>query len=594
MIRTLLLFLLAVPLLAQNAFYLDLAGDWRTRVGDDPAWADPAFDDAGWEKLRLPAAAGSFSGEFRWLRRTFELPVGAKTEDLVVTIGGHRRRYEVFVNGVRVGSADSNYPRATLFSLAPGAVRPGARNVIALRAIKTPPAFAALGTMANAGPWLLTSRINAPLGAPAADRLERLTLATPVIAAALLYFVYATLLILLWFGDRKQWTLLGIGLFLMNEVALRFGEYKAVFSDSSGTTFLGLGLAALLFAVFHQFGKRGPGVHALAAVPLYFAVTQIRHEDSRDFQVLFLYGIVALESWWLIRGWAAYRGKRMTLITLMAITLLWTTRVPSSLQLPQPAIEVWGYFVRSFDSAVVVLTLALIVLLVRRLLDDRREKQRLVGEFEAARAVQQLLLPATSVASATFSLAAVYEPAQEVGGDFHWTRLDPDGSLVVVVGDVSGKGLKAAMLVSVAIGFLRNEKSASPAAILGALNGGVVGQTGGGFVTCCCARFTMDGTTVLANAGHPSPYRSGSEVQLDAGLPLGITAGVEYAETIIRGDQLTFVSDGVIEAANARGELFGFERTQSVSEGSAREIAEAARAWGQNDDITVVTVGRAA
>jgi phosphoserine phosphatase RsbU/P len=152
--------------------------------------------------------------------------------------------------------------------------------------------------------------------------------------------------------------------------------------------------------------------------------------------------------------------------------------------------------------------------------------------------------------------------------------------------------LKAAMLVSVAIGILRNEKSASPAAVLGALNEGLAGQTGGGFVTCCCARFDPDGTVTIANAGHLAPYCEGQEVAVEAGLPLGITAEAAYEESVSEGDRFTFVSDGVVEAANRRGELFGFERTREMSGRSAQEIANSAKAWGQNDDITVITIRR--
>ena len=86
-------------------------------------------------------------------------------------------------------------------------------------------------------------------------------------------------------------------------------------------------------------------------------------------------------------------------------------------------------------------------------------------------------------ATGQYITCAVYEPAQEVGGDFYWTRVEPDGSLLVAVGDVSGKGLKAAMLVSAAVGALRNERSSEPGAVLAALNGSLEGHTGGGFVT---------------------------------------------------------------------------------------------------------------
>ena len=84
---------------------------------------------------------------------------------------------------------------------------------------------------------------------------------------------------------------------------------------------------------------------------------------------------------------------------------------------------------------------------------------------------------------------------------------------------------------------------------------------------------------------------------LSAGLPLGIVAHAEFDESSFAlgaGQQLTMVSDGVVEAENAQRELFGFDRTREISTKSAQEIAEAARAWGQNDDITVVTVRRKA
>ena len=244
-----------------------------------------------------------------------------------------------------------------------------------------------------------------------------------------------------------------------------------------------------------------------------------------------------------------------------------------------------------------VVSLAVMWLLLRRIAGDRQERQRLSAELEAARAVQQLLLPEAAAFTGAFALDAVYEPAQEVGGDFYWSRSDPDGSLLVAVGDVSGKGLKAAMLVSVAVGALRNERSAAPGAVLAALNASLVGHTGGGFVSCGCARFDPDGQVTFANAGHLAPFVNGAEVTVESGLPLGVVAGVEYPETqlgMAPRDQVTLLSDGVVEAENAQRELFGFERTRQISGQSAGEIAAVAKAWGQNDDITVVTVRRMA
>jgi serine phosphatase RsbU (regulator of sigma subunit) len=108
-------------------------------------------------------------------------------------------------------------------------------------------------------------------------------------------------------------------------------------------------------------------------------------------------------------------------------------------------------------------------------------------------------------------------------------------------------------------------------------------------------RVARSGRVVVANAGHPSPYRNGAEVAVDAGLPLGIAKDVTYAETeftLEAGETLTFISDGVLEARSARGELFGFDRTCGISRESAEKIAATAQQFGQEDDITVLTVER--
>jgi phosphoserine phosphatase RsbU/P len=121
-----------------------------------------------------------------------------------------------------------------------------------------------------------------------------------------------------------------------------------------------------------------------------------------------------------------------------------------------------------------------------------------------------------------FRIESVYAPATQVGGDFFRIVPEGDGGVLVVVGDVSGKGLRAAMTVSALIGTLRTIPLVSPGWILNALNSGLAGNLHGGFVTCCAARITHDGRVTIANAGHLSPYRNGFEVEVGAGLPLGI------------------------------------------------------------------------
>jgi serine phosphatase RsbU (regulator of sigma subunit) len=207
--------------------------------------------------------------------------------------------------------------------------------------------------------------------------------------------------------------------------------------------------------------------------------------------------------------------------------------------------------------------------------------------------MQDQLLGAGAVDAPGYAIEAVYRPAQEVGGDFYRTVPLKDGSLQVIVGDVSGKGLDAAMLVAVVLGGLANETERNPASLLEYLNQAVLGRTGGGFVTACCARFYPDGRVVIANAGHISPYLDGREVQLENGFPLGVTAQAAYSETEIQAARtVTFLSDGVVEARNTKGELLGFERMATLTAKPAPDIADAAQRWGQEDDITVVTVKR--
>jgi serine phosphatase RsbU (regulator of sigma subunit) len=157
---------------------------------------------------------------------------------------------------------------------------------------------------------------------------------------------------------------------------------------------------------------------------------------------------------------------------------------------------------------------------------------------------------------------------------------------------------------STLVGALRNELSHDPGTVLNHLNRVLLGAVPAPgavpeldaapcFATCLCARVYPDGVLTVANAGHLSPYRDGREMPLPPGLPLGVIAESEYEQTTFqlnRGDRLVFLSDGVVEATNAEGELFGFERTQQVSHESARYIAAAAKHFGQTDDITVVSL----
>jgi hypothetical protein len=226
-----------------------------------------------------------------------------------------------------------------------------------------------------------------------------------------------------------------------------------------------------------------------------------------------------------------------------------------------------------------------------------RQQTLLEGEFAAAREVQQVILPERVDAVPGFKVESIYQPAQQVGGDFFQVLPAGEGGLLVVVGDVAGKGLPAAMLVSVLVGAVRGVAAYTkdPAELLASLNERLVGRTQGSFSTALVARIDADGGVTIANAGHLSPYLDGKEVELYAALPLGVVNNAAYQVThfhLPRGSRLTFYSDGVIEAQNEKGELFGFERGRAISTQSAAAIVEAAREFGQEDDITVVTIER--
>jgi serine phosphatase RsbU (regulator of sigma subunit) len=234
------------------------------------------------------------------------------------------------------------------------------------------------------------------------------------------------------------------------------------------------------------------------------------------------------------------------------------------------------------------------VFLIRRFSQARQQEEKIAQEREAGRQIQLILLPDQLDQSRYFTVECAYCPAEQVGGDFFQQIADDDGGMTLVIGDVSGKGLMAATMVSLLVGAIRAEAShgANPATLLSSLNERMMGRSRGGFTTCLAARFSSSGLMTVANAGHLPPYLNGNEMDLPGALPLGILEGAEYETTTMQltaGDLITFMTDGVPEAQTRTGELFGFERTREVSTEPADRIAEAACSFGQSDDVTVVT-----
>ena len=239
--------------------------------------------------------------------------------------------------------------------------------------------------------------------------------------------------------------------------------------------------------------------------------------------------------------------------------------------------------------------LTIVLIIFGRFLRIHHVQERASSELAAARSVQELMIPQEKVKTPGFEVESVYNPAAEVGGDFFHIENTPDGGMLIVIGDVAGKGLKAAMNVSMLVGALRGVDVHSPAKVLQSLNRAMVGSDS--FTTCQAAWFGPNGELVMANAGHLPPYLNSQEIAIPGGLPVGVLADVAYDEIRLflhPGDRVLFLSDGVVEARQPSGELFGFDRVHNLSNQSAFYIADAAKEFGQEDDITVLTVRRLA
>ncbi|HEX6710023.1 MAG TPA: SpoIIE family protein phosphatase [Rubrobacter sp.] len=256
--------------------------------------------------------------------------------------------------------------------------------------------------------------------------------------------------------------------------------------------------------------------------------------------------------------------------------------------------------------------------LVRQQQQQAQERERIEQELRVARLIQQTLLPKGVPDLPGYQLAAYYQPAREVGGDFYdFLELD-DGRLGLVVGDVTDKGVPAALVMATTRTMLRAsaQRLDSPGEVLKRVNDVIVTDIPPNmFITCLYAILDpATGRLHYANAGHDLPYRrrstggaGGAEELRATGMPLGLLPGMGYEEKEIvleRGESVLFYSDGLVEAHDPQREMFGFPRLQGLV-GAHRSggqemvnflLSELARftgeGWEQEDDITLVTLER--
>ena len=589
---------------------------WVEHEGDNLNWAQPEFGDSGWAQVDLDDMGAATVG-WRWYRKRVEL--GADHAHVHLLIEGGEGAYELYVNGVLQDGArlhsdfDVKRPTEQVFPLNDSA----SEYELALRT-RTPANYAAFQL-----PLFLT----VTLGNPTAIDYERQALESqrlyavlPSMAVNLALCLAAFGAFALFFHQRTHREYLYLGLYLLLS-GLSDGlvtcEQAGVLSTSAGflfgdpLTFL-FSIAQIEFTFAFAGRRVGRGwrtYEVLLLCPLVLvALAWGGHFPYSTYEIVeaCITLPVALALPALLFAWWR-RGNRE------AALLIFPSMLPAGTGILADVGSIsiytgWGRFdflanpillgpvsLYPMDLGTLLFLLAIAVVMFFRFTRVSREQARTAAELEAAREIQQRLVPAVLPPVAGWRVEAAYIPAQEVGGDFYQVLEMEGGWTLLAVGDVSGKGLKAAMTGALAIGALRTlaGEGLQPAELLERLNRQMAQAQDGGFVTCVAARISPEGELKMANAGHLAPYWNGKELACEAGLPLGIDGGAVYQETAVRvgaGDRVTFLSDGVVEARNASGELLGFERTSELSMSSAAEIAAAAQRFGQEDDITVLTL----
>jgi hypothetical protein len=605
----------------------DIVTGWRVHDGDDPAWANPTFDDSAWETVRLDDLGASKTGWTlnpskagnRWFR--LRLKLHENHPDLALLIDGGEGAYALYLNGVEAPGPGlgSNFSvkRPTERTIPLNV--PGTDLEIALRT-STPPSYRQ---------WHLPLFLTVSLGTPDSIENERQSLESariysvmPAIGINLLLMLAGITVFALYRSQpqRREYLWLGLYLFLQGTSYMIWGLQQTGILPLSANF---LGSDPLLYLIaFAQIeftfsfgglrvGRLWRAYECLLLAPLPLILLSWRGHFSSDayvvIEALMLVPVAVLlpilllvwyrrgnrEAGWLILP-SLLPAATVSLYDLgtLSIFLGW-----QRLDFLDDPIQFGPTPVQLGDLGDFLFLLAIAVVMFFRFTRVSREQARAAAELGAAREIQQRLVPASLPELTGFHIETAYLPAQEVGGDFYQVLEQADGYALIVVGDVSGKGLKAAMTGALAIGALRTlaAEHYSPGTLLARLNRQIVSTQESGFIACLCLRISAQGAVTLANAGHLSPYLHGEEVEVDSGLPLGLSAAADYDETALQlapGDTLTLLSDGVVEAMNADHQLFGFERTAAISGQSAMQIAKTAELFGQEDDITVLTVQR--
>jgi hypothetical protein len=623
----------AAPELKDADGVVNFSGPWRFHPGDDAAWAEAGFDDSLWLQVTSEetlAAQGieGFHG-FGWYRIRVKVPVSSGS--LAVALPDIASSYVVYADGQEVGHFGGMPPRPEIFFSQPKMFAlpavVGAKGEVTL-AIR----LGVDGREKNPGFGDGVTTVGAPPAVKVVwehSRDRELVFPEIQFWLASLFDLLVTVGMLgLWLvqRDRREYLMLTLanGIGIVGSVlafGAVYGRLPAKWEQFGSNA---AWYVALIFAIEFVFSfvqvKPWRIVRILQAVQATFAVVALiglmtgwvpiwlanAGQEPISFALAILTFAVLFPQWRagseeagviLLAAVVYFLGLSVDFIGEIAAKLgLWHPGHGLATPGILPVFHLGEIPISSATILDILLDLAFFVIVLVRHTRVSRERERTQSELAAARTVQQVMLPEPVTMVPGFTVEVEYLPASEVGGDFYQVMKTPDGGLLLVTGDVSGKGMPAAMVVALLVGAIRTEAAhtTDPAMLLKVLNARVNGRIRNGFATCAALYLRADGLAMLANAANPAPYLNGEEVEVDGALPLGLIPEIDYSTRAFwmeSGDALTFVSDGVVEAVKDR-ELFGFERTRELSKKGAKAIAEAARAFGQVDDITVLTVRR--
>ena len=621
-----------------------ITGPWQFHTSDDMAWANPAYDDSHWEQIRGDDTWGaqthpSHTG-FAWYRRRIDITGADKS--LAILIPPVEDVYELYWNGRKIGSYGELPPHAKWWPFGHSAVYSvpvdgsgDADGVLAIRVWKNPLGStdpADIGGL-TAAP-VLGNRVVLSMMAME-PRYERERRVLPGILMAGAIFVAGLIALLLYLRERTQWLYLWLAIYLLADGLIGFRRLDAVafglhfLSEQLYIQFINsfqdISLWLLLLTLFGLSREARWRRWTKVLATLYLVSQAI------DCATFFPWQYAGLKLQWIdaitttvysltpcfiffIVGFGLARRRQMRLWP-MAIAAFLYGAYNLTFQLSgqgrrfthwtlNDRMAVWGIKVGAYSFSApflldLLLFIVLLITITRHQFMERRRQSEIELEVKSAREVQHVLVPEQTPAVPGYSIASIYKPASEVGGDFFQVMPQPGGSALIMVGDVSGKGLKAAMTVSLIVGTLRTlaDYTQQPAEILRGLNRRLIGRIDGGFVTCLVLRIAANGETTVANAGHLAPYRDGQELPVAGSLPLGLSTSAVYDELTFRlheDETLNLFTDGIVEARNSRGELFGFERLSAMlaSRPEVGKVVDAAEGFGQQDDITAISITR--